>query len=117
MNKEEMKEKAKNFWEKNKLAVGAVLIGGICCYVGYKAALHELDVKKDDVVIRSNSGKMFFEDVYRCYPNGHSTSVEVFDIPLTTDKLGELGKYINEHVPEGVDAKFTHFLALGPRSE
>lgn len=117
MNKEEMKEKAKNFWEKNKLVIGAGLIGGICCYVGYKAALHDLGVKKGDVVIRSKSIKMFLEDTCERYPNGQSSSVEIFDIPLTTDELGELGKYINEHVPEGVEAKFTHFLALGPRFE
>lgn len=44
MKKEELKEKAKGFWERNKLAIGAGAIAEIGYLFGYKWAIDRKSV-------------------------------------------------------------------------
>ena len=121
MKKEELKEKAKGFWERNKLAIGAGAIAGIGCLVGYKAALHELGVKKGDLFITNEHLKMMILDAQNKY-GGKKANMTVFlkrfDEAVKPEELGKLGEAIiatNEKLFPGTDpGVLTHFISFGP---
>ena len=121
MKKEELKEKAKGFWERNKLAIGAVAIAGIGCLVGYKAALHELGVKKGDLIITNENVKMMILDAQNKYGGKKANMTvfqQMFDEAVKPEELGKLGEAMmatNEKLFPGTDpGVLTHFIAFGP---
>ena len=121
MKKEELKEKAKGFWERNKFAIGAGAIAGIGCLVGYKAALHELGVKKGDLIIMNEYVKALFLDAQNKYGGEKANMTvfaKIFDEAVKPEELGKLGEAMiatNEKIFPGTDpGTFTHFIAFGP---
>ena len=120
MKKEELKEKAKGFWERNKLAIGAGAIAGIGCLAGYKAALHELGVKKGDLFITNEHLKMMILDAQNKY-GGKKANMTVFlkrfDEAVKPEELGKLGEAMiatNEKLFPGTKpGVLTHFIAFG----
>lgn len=121
MKKEELKEKAKGFWERNKLAIGAGAIAGIGCLVGYKAALHDIGAKKGDLIITNENLKLMILDAQNKY-GGKKTNMTVFqklfDEAVKPEDLGKLGEAMietNEKLFPGTKpGSFTHFIAFGP---
>ena len=121
MKKQELKEKAKGFWERNKLAIGAGAIAGVGCFAGYKAALHELGVKKGDLFITNEHLKMMILDAQNKY-GGKKANMTVFlkrfDEAVKPEELGKLGEAMietNEKLFPGTKSgTFTHFIAFGP---
>ena len=124
MKKEELKEKAKGFWERNKLAIGAGAIAGIGCLVGYKAALHDLGVKKGDLIITYEPVKIMILDAQNKYGGKKANMTvfqKIFDEAVKPEELGKLGEAMiktNEKLFPGTDpGTFTHFIAFGPTTK
>ena len=121
MKKKELKEKAKGFWERNKLTIGAGVIAGIGCLVGYKAALHEVGVKKGDLIITNECVKMMILDAQNKYGGEKANMTvfqKVFNEGVKPEELGKLGEAMietNEKLFPGTDpGVLTHFIAFGP---
>ena len=99
MKKEELKEKAKGFWKRNKLAIGAGAIAGIGCLVGYKAALHEVGVKKGDLIITNEHMKVLILDAQNKYGGEKANMTvfqKIFDEAVKPEELGKLGEALIE---------------------
>ena len=121
MKKEELKEKAKGFWERNKFAIGAGAIAGIGYLVGYKAALHELRAKKGDLIITNEYMKTMILDAQNKYGGEKANMTvfqKIFDEAVKPEELGKLGEAaiaLNEKSFPGTNpGVFTHFIAIGP---
>ena len=121
MKKEELKEKAKGSLERNKFAICAGAIAGIGCLVGYKAALHEVGVKKGDLIITNENVKTLILDAQNKYGGKKANMTvfqKIFDEAVKPEELGKLGTAMietNEKLFPGTDpGTFTHFIAFGP---
>lgn len=121
MKKEELKEKAKGFWERNKLAIGAGAIAGVGVLIGYKGAMHDMGVKKGDLIITNENLKLMILDAQNKY-GGKKANMTVFqklfDEAVKPEDLGKLGEAMietNEKLFPGTKpGTFTHFIAFGP---
>lgn len=121
MKKEELKEKAKGFWERNKLAIGAGAIVGVGVLIGYKGAMHDMGVKKGDLIITNEYMKQMILDAQNKY-GGKKANMTVFqkrfDEAVKPEDLGKLGEaLIDTHekcFPGTKPGSFTHFIAFGP---
>ena len=121
MKKEELKEKAKGFWGRNKFAIGTGAIAGIGCLVGYKAALHELGVKNNDLIITNEYVKALILDAQNKYGGEKANMTvftKIFDETAKSEELGKLGEAaIASHeksFPGTNPGVFTHFIVFGP---
>lgn len=121
MKKEELKEKAKGFWERNKFAICAGAIAGIGCLVGYKAALHDMGVKKGDLIITNENMKVLILDAQNKYGGKKANMtvfLKMFNEDMKPEELGKLGEAMiatNDKLFPGTDPRtFTHFIAFGP---
>lgn len=121
MKKEELKEKAKGFWERNKLAIGAGAIAGVGVLIGYKGAMHDMGVKKGDLIITNENLKLMILDAQNKY-GGKKANMTVFQYmfneAVKPEDLGKLGEaLIDTHekcFPGTKPGTFTHFIAFGP---
>ena len=121
MKKEEFKEKAKGFWERNKLAIGAGAIAGVGVLIGYKGAIHDMGVKKGDLIITNEYVKQMILDAQYKYggkKNNMTVFQKLFDEAVKPEDLGKLGEAMietNEKLFPGTKpGSFTHFIAFGP---
>lgn len=121
MKKEELKEKAKGFWERNKLAIGAGAIAGVGVLIGYKGAMHDMGVKKGDLIITNEYMKQMILDAQNKYggkKNNMTVFQKLFDEAVKPEDLGKLGEaLIDAHekcFPGTKPGSFTHFIAFGP---
>lgn len=121
MKKEELKEKAKGFWERNKLAIGAVAIAEIGYLFGYKWAIHNMGVKKGDLIITNEYMKQMILDAQNKYggkKNNMTVFQYMFNEAVKPEDLGKLGEaLIDTHekcFPGTKPGTFTHFIAFGP---
>ena len=121
MKKEELKEKAKGFWERNKFAIACGAIGGLTCTIGYKWAMRDMGVKKGDLIITNEYVKQIILDAQNKY-GGEKANMTVFqtifDEAVKPEELGKLGEALietNERLFPGTKpGSFTHFIAFGP---
>ena len=121
MKKEELKEKAKGFWERNKLAIGTVAIAEIGYLFGYKWAIHNMGVKKGDLIITNEYLKQIILDAQNKYggkKNNMTVFQHMFNEAVKPEDLGKLGEALietNEKLFPGTKpGTFTHFIAFGP---
>ena len=121
MKKEELKEKAKGFWERNKLAIGAGAIAGVGVLIGYKGAMHDMGVKKGDLIITNEHMKVLILDAQNKYGGKKANMTvfqKIFDEAVKPEELGKLGEALietNERLFPGTKpGSFTHFIAFGP---
>ena len=121
MKKEELKEKAKGFWERNKFAIACGMISGFTCSIGYKWAIHDMGVKKGDLIITNENLKLMILDAQNKYGGDKANMTvfqKLFDEAVKPEDLGKLGEAMietNEKLfPETKPGSFTHFIAFGP---
>jgi hypothetical protein len=115
MNKEEIKQKVKNFYEENKLIIGYIIGGGVAIIgseLGWRLMKRKYDKKGMEIVAID-------KDIVKALADAESKKARhVYtrggDIELTHHELGKLSERMSEMgVPD--DVKFTHFIALGKK--
>lgn len=115
MNKEEIKQKVKNFYEENKLIIGYA-IGGVVGIIGSELGWH---LMKRDYAKKGMKIVAVDKDIVKALSDADSKNAKhVYtrggDIGLTSCELGKLSEHMsNVGVPD--DVKFTHFIALGKK--
>ena len=121
MKKEELKEKAKGFLERNKFAIACGMISGFTCLIGYKWAMYDMGVKKGDLIITNENLKLMILDAQNKYGGDKANMTvfqKLFDEAVKPEELGKLGEAmiaINEKLFPGTDPRvLTHFIAFGP---
>lgn len=121
MKKEELKEKAKGFLERNKFAIACGMISGFTCLIGYKWAMHDMGVKKGDLIITNENLKLMILDAQNKYGGDKANMTvfqKLFDEAVKPEELGKLGEALietNERLFPGTKpGTFTHFIAFGP---
>ena len=121
MKKEELKEKAKGFWERNKFAIACGAIAEIGYLFGYKWAIHNMGVKKGDLIITNEYMKQMILDAQNKYggkKNNMTVFQYMFNEAVKPEDLGKLGEALIETnekcLPGTKPGSFTHFIAFGP---
>ena len=120
MKKEELKEKAKGFLERNKFAICAGAFCGIGCMFGYKMCLKNIGIKPDDLIVTDENLKHVILDAQNKYgrDKGNLTMYwQVFESGLKPEDFGELKTAfdaVNTRTDPTLKNEFTHFIAFGP---
>ena len=118
MKKEELKEKAKGFWERNKFAIACGMTSGFTCAIGYKWAIHDIGAKKGDLIITNEHMKITILDAQNKYGGKKANMTvfqKIFDEAVKPEELGEALIETNEELFPGTKpGSFTHFIAFGP---
>lgn len=121
MKKEELKEKAKGFWERNKFTIACGAIAEIWYLFGYKWAIHNMGVKKGDLIITNEYMKQMILDAQNKYggkKNNMTVFQYMFNEAVKPEDLGKLGEALidthEKYFPGTKPGSFTHFIAFGP---
>lgn len=120
MKKEELKEKAKGFLERNNLAIGAGVIALTGYVFGYKMCLKNIGIKPEYLIVKDENLIHVILDAQKKYggdPGNLTMFWQVFESGLKPENFGELKTAfdaVNTRTDPTLKNEFTHFIAFGP---
>lgn len=114
----EVKEKAKTYWNENKEVIVKkhipnLIVTELVCITCYMIGRHSLGVKPGDMVITEDSINTVFKDIHKMGDAKVHVFTGIMDEPILTNELGKLGKIMMDEIKVPDNADFTHFVLVG----